>query len=183
MKINKDLIILFKDGDVLAFDTIYKNYSHRLYGFVYKFIKQEEDTEEIIQEVFIKLWQSRSKIDLNSSFESYLFTITYNSTVSLLRKRVHETKYTDYIKSIQIKHEGDDIFDLIHFEEIKHKYEELLEQLTPRQKEIFLLSRTEGLSHKEIAQKLDISANTVKNHLVSTLNFFKTRLKNYNHIR
>jgi RNA polymerase sigma-70 factor, ECF subfamily len=182
MNLNKDLVKLFKDGDMLAFDTIYKNYCHRLYGFVYKFLKQEEDTEEIIQEVFVKLWESRSKIDVNLSFESYLFTVTYNSTISMLRKRIHETKYIDYVKSLQINYNSDEVFDLIQYDQINDRYLELLEKITPRQKEIFLLSRSEGLSHKEIAQKLDISENTVKNHIVNTLNYFKSNLKRYNHV-
>ena len=69
-----------------AFDIIYKKYSRRLFGFVFRYVKQETDTEEIVQEVFIKIWQSRENINIYSSFESFLFTIAHNATVNLLKK-------------------------------------------------------------------------------------------------
>jgi RNA polymerase sigma-70 factor, ECF subfamily len=175
-KVNTDLIKLLKKGDMIAFDSIYKHYSKRLYGFVLRFIKNENDAEEIVQEVFMKIWERKSQIDLNSFFESFLFTIAYNTTISLLRKRVNERKYFEYIQYRQQILSSDEIISDIHLKECKETLKELLNQLTPRQKEIFLLSRKEGLTHNEIAIKLTISPNTVKNHLISTLSFLKTRL-------
>ncbi len=161
-----------------AFDIIYKKYSRRLYGFVSRYIKQEVDTEEIVQEVFIKIWQSRDKINIYSSFESFLFTIAHNATVNLLKKRATEQKYVEHVKSLQHIVETFELTDEIHYKDLKHKFQGLLNELSPRQKQIFQLSREEGLSHKEIAEKLGISANTVKNHLVTTLSFLKSKLDN-----
>ncbi|SHE54105.1 RNA polymerase sigma-70 factor, ECF subfamily [Mariniphaga anaerophila] len=161
-----------------AFDIIYKKYSRRLYGFVFRYTKQEADTEEIVQEVFIKIWQSRDKINIYSSFESFLFTIAHNATVNLLKKRATEHKYVEHVKSLQHIDETYELTDEIHYKELKQKFQGLLNELSPRQKEIFQLSREEGLSHKEIAEKLGISANTVKNHLVTTLSFLKSKLDN-----
>lgn len=141
-------------------------------------MKQETDTEEIVQEVFIKIWQSREKINVYSSFESFLFTIAHNATVNLLKKRATEQKYIDYVKSLQHIDEAYELTDEIHYKELNQKLQGLLDELTPRQKEIFQLSREEGLSHKEIAEKLRISVNTVKNHLVTTLSFLKNKLNN-----
>lgn len=163
---------------MLAFDIIYKKYSRRLYGFVFSYVKHEIDTEDIVQEVFVKIWQSRDKINLYSSFESFLFTVAHNATINLLRKRSIEKKYVDHIKSLQNTKETYDLIDEIHYNELKSKFQNLFNELTPRQKEIFQLSREEGLSHKEIAKKLGISTNTVKNHLVTTLSFFKRKLNN-----
>ncbi|MCE4567001.1 RNA polymerase sigma-70 factor [Maribellus sp. CM-23] len=161
-----------------AFDVIYRKYSRRLYGFVFRYVKQESDTEEIVQEVFIKIWQSRDKINVYSSFESFLFTIAHNETINLLKKRATEQKYLEHVKSLQQIEETYEIADEIHYKELKQKFQGLLDELSPRQKEIFLMSREEGLSHKEIAEKLGISSNTVKNHLVATLSFLKKRLDN-----
>ncbi|SHF97506.1 RNA polymerase sigma-70 factor, ECF subfamily [Mariniphaga anaerophila] len=171
------MLILLKKGDMLAFDTIYKQYSKRLYAFVFRYLKQDNDTEEIVQEVFLKIWESRKKIDLYTSFDSFLFTIAYNSTISLLRKRVNEKKYLDHIKSRQQVNNAENIIDDIHFKEMSRQVEVLLDELTPRQKEVFVLSREDGLTHDEIAEKLGISSNTVKNHLVATLAFLKSKLK------
>ncbi|WP_372935745.1 RNA polymerase sigma factor [Mariniphaga sediminis] len=173
-KSNTDLLKLLKKGNIRAFDAIYEKYSKRLYVFVFRYIKQKTDAEEIVQEVFLKIWESREKIDLYSSFDSFLFTIAYNNTISLLRKRVNEKKYLEHLKHKQQVSDNEGIIAEMHFKEIEKRVKSLLEQLTPRQKEIFYLSREEGLTHEEIAKKLNISANTVKNHLVATLAFLKS---------
>jgi len=161
-----------------AFDIIYKKYSRRLYGFVFRYVKQEADTEEIVQEVFIKIWKTRGKIDVYSSFESFLFTVAHNATVNLLKKRATEQKYIEHIKSLQIINESYQLTDEIHYKELNQKFQGVLNELSPRQKEIFQLSREEGLSNKEIAEKLSISVQTVKNHLVTALSFLKRKLDN-----
>lgn len=159
-----------------AFNAIYNKYSYKLHEFVLMYLKQEEDAEEIVQEVFIKIWESRGKIDIYSSFESFLFTIAYNATISLLRKRVSENKSREYLKSQQQIDTAEQVIDEIQFQELNQKVQSLLEQLTQRQKEIYLLSREDGLTHKEIAQKLNISESTVNNHLVTTLKYLKSHI-------
>ena len=172
-KPNTELVKLLKKGDMKAFDIIYKKYSKRLYGFVFPYVKLEADTEEIVQDVFIKIWKSREKIDVHSSFESFLFTIAHHTTVNLLKKRAIEQKYVEYVKSLQNINESCELTDEIHYKELQQKLQGLLNELSPRQKEIFQLSREEGLSNTEIAKKLDISVQTVKNHLVTALYFLK----------
>lgn len=173
---NTELVKLLKKGDMVAFDAIYNQYCHKLYQFVFMFLKQKEDAEEIVQDVFIKIWESRGKIDIYASFESFLFTIAYNATMSLLRKRMSETKSREYLKSLQQFSSAEQVIDEIQYKELKHKVESLLKQLTPRQEEIYRLSREEGLTHTEISQKLNISESTVNNHLVRTLKFLKSHL-------
>ncbi len=171
------MIKLLKGGDMKAFDIIYKKYSRRLYGFVFRYVKQEADTEEIVQDVFTKIWQSRNKINIYSSFESFLFTIAHNATVNLLKKKATEKKYIKHLQSLQNTNSYE-LTNEIYFKELEQKLRDLVEELSPRQKEIFQMSRNEGLSHKKIAGKLGISANTVKNHLVSTLSFLKNKIDN-----
>jgi RNA polymerase sigma-70 factor, ECF subfamily len=173
---NNDLIKLLKKGDICAFDAVYERYCKRMYGFVIRYIKQEEDAEEIVQEVFLKIWESRKKIDTYSSFDSFIFTIAYNTTISLLRKRVNEKKYLEHLQLRQQITNADEIIDEIHFKQIKEQLKSTLNQLTPRQREIFLLSREEGFTHEEIAKRLNISTNTVKNHLVTTLAFLRSKI-------
>ena len=163
---------------MVAFDAIYEKYCRRLFGFVVRYVKLETDAEEIVQDVFIKIWENREKINAYSSFESYLFTISYNSAISLLRKRVHEKKYLEHLNSLRNENVAPELTDEIYFKELNHKIQSLLAELTPRQKEIFLLSREEGLTHDEIAKKLGISVNTVKNHIVTVLNFLKSNIDN-----
>lgn len=161
-KSNQELVLLIKNDDRVAFYNLYERYCRRLHGFVLRYIKQNDDAEEIVQEVFVKIWESRNKIDAYSSFEAFLFTIAYNTTISLLRKRASETKYMNHLKSLQQPVNFPNLIDEIHFNELNDWVQLLLNELTPRQKEIFQLSREEGLTHDEIARKLDISVNTVK---------------------
>lgn len=178
LKSNSELLLLIQKDDRVAFYHIYERYCKRLYSFVLKYIKQKEDAEEIVQEVFVKIWESRNKIDAYSSFESFLFTVAYNATISLLRKRASESKYIEHIKSLQHINNSPDLIDEIHFNELNNKVQSLLNELTPRQREIFQLSREQGLSHDEIAVKLNISVNTVKKHISNTLIFLKTNFDN-----
>ncbi|MDB4583459.1 RNA polymerase sigma-70 factor [Draconibacterium sp.] len=175
-KSNTELVILLKKGDRVAFYIIYERYCKRLFGFVLRYIKVEADAEGIVQEVFIKIWESRNKLDAYTSFESFLFTITYNSTISLLRKRANEQKYLEQLKSIQQIQKAPELMDEIQLNELNEQIQTSLEELTPRQKEIFQLSREEGLTHEEIAKKLDISLNTVKKHMANSLSFLKNRI-------
>jgi len=173
---DQELILLIQKDDRVAFYHIYERYCKKLYWFVLKFIKQKEEAEEIVQEVFVRIWESRFKIDTYSSFESFLFTVAYNATISMLRKKASEIKYVEHLKSLQHLNEAPDLIDEIHFNELNGRVKSLLNELTPRQKEVFLLSREEGLSHDEIATKLNISVNTVKKHVANTLAYLKSRL-------
>lgn len=176
VKSNTELLLLLKKDDKVAFYHLYERYSKRLFSFAFRFIKKEADAEEIVQEVFLKIWETRHKIDAYTSFDSFLFTIAYNSTVSLFRKRLSEKKYLEHIQALQQENEAPDLIDEVQFNDLNEKIQSLLDKLTPRQQEIFRLSRESGLSHSEIAQKLNISTNTVKKHIANTLSFLKENL-------
>ncbi len=173
-KSNRELLLKIREGDRVAFYNIYERYCKKLYGFVLRYIKVEADAEEIVQEVFVKIWESRSKLNTFSSFDSFVFTIAYNTSISLLRKRANEKKYIAHLQSLQQILDAPEVIDELQFKELDEKLNKLLDKLTPRQKEIFKLSREDGLSHDEIAKKLNISVNTVKKHMVNTLAFLKT---------
>jgi len=173
---NSNLIELLNKGDIVAFDAIYAQYCQRLFGFVLRYLKNKEDAEEIIQEVFLKIWENRLKINSFSSFDSFIFTIAYNATITLLRKRIIEQRYLEKLRLVQQTHDSSGLTDEIQFFELNEKVNAVINRLTPRQQEIFRLSRGEGLTHKEIAEKLNISTITVKNHLVTALAFLRSEL-------
>ena len=161
---------------MVAFYQLYERYSRRLFGFVLRYIKREQDAEEIVQDVFVKIWEARAKIDVYSSFESFLFTIAYNTTISLFRKRASEARYLEHLKLLQQVEAAPDLNDEIRFNELNQKVQALLDELTSRQREIFRLSREEGFTHDEIAQHLGISVLTVKKHITTTLTFLRSRI-------
>ncbi|MDX8338685.1 RNA polymerase sigma-70 factor [Draconibacterium sp. IB214405] len=177
-KPNKELIEQLCKDDQVAFYIIYERYFKKLYGFVYRYLKTEDDTDEIVQEVFVKIWESRHKIQKFESFESFLFTVAYNTTISLLRKRASEQKHIEHLFSIQEINQAPTVIDEIHYSELNAKVRSLMNELSERQREIFILSRDEGLSHEQIAQQLGISVNTVKKHVSNALEFLRTRMSN-----
>ena len=174
--VNKETIEKLKNGDMVAFDIIYRKYSPKLFGFILKILKVESDAEEIMQEVFLKIWETRDKIKAHSSFDSFIYTISYNKSINLIRKKVTEKKYVDFLKRLPEMSESN-ILDDLQFMELSSQLNSLIEKLPSRQKEVFLLSREKELTYKEIAVKLNISKNTVENHMVKALKLLRENFK------
>ena len=151
--------------NMLAFDELYKRYHKRLFHFANYILKSKTDSENIVHDVFLKLWEKRHSIQ---KVQPYLFSIAYNSTISAIRKKVSEQKFIDHIKSLPVSWEEPVNVDL-EYRDLSEKASLIIDSLPKRQKEVYLLSREEGLSYKEIAQKMSISVNTVENHLVKAL--------------
>src|SRR5210317_1180169 len=145
---NDTMVGNFANGDIKAFDLLYHKFCDRLYNFAFGLIKNQTEAEGIVQEVFIKIWESRGQLKKHSSFESFLFTVTYNTTISLLRKKATEKKYIEYIKSMQIKYELPAIDEKLDFEKFTKTINEVIEKLPTRQKEVFKLKHFENYSYK-----------------------------------
>jgi len=171
-----EFVRLMKADDMTGFDMLYRKYSERIFNFAYGILKSRIDAEEIVQDVFYKVWEKRDTIREDISFSSFIFTVTYNASISFLRKRFRETKFYDYLKSIQHFEVQDNVSTDIEYAELNEKASRLINKLPGRQKEVYLLSREEGLTYKEIAEKLQISVNTVENHMVKALRFLREHL-------
>jgi len=180
--IDQKLAYQIKNGDMKAFDIIYKKYSARIYSFVLGIIKSKDDAEDIVQEVFIKLWDKRKTINEHLSFKSFLFTIAYNTTISLIRKKVKEKDFVIMVKSRQIPLNSNSDNLQLEFEELQEKLNKTIEKLPERQKQVYVLSRREELSYKEIAKKMGISVNTVENHMSKALKFIRKSINQSSYI-
>jgi RNA polymerase sigma-70 factor (ECF subfamily) len=166
-----------KAGNMFAFDTLYRHYSKKLYQFAYSILKSKEESENIVQEVFLKIWEKRTSIEKDSSIKSYLFSIAYHSTITLIRKKIKDNQFVDYLKYSQ---------EIVEVPEIEYEYKELTEQLhdivshlPKRQKEVYILHSEEGLTYKDIAVKLQISVNTIENHMSMALKHIRAKLGKY----
>ena len=160
-------------GNLLAFNTLYKAYSGCLYRFALGYLKSEAETEELVQEVFTRIWEKRSDLKEELSFKSFLFTIAFN----IIRKNFRTKAYLfEYFKT----RISDDIdmktSQKITYDSLYQYITELINQLPERRKEIFIKSRLEGLCIKEIAEKLKISHKTVENQLTEALKFIRTNI-------
>lgn len=183
MNLNKDtisfeLLTRLKNGDMLAFDRVYELYSHKLYSFVFKILKNEAEADDIVQEVFVKIWESRHKLEDYKLLNSYIFTIAYNNSIDLIRKRINNSKYLEHLKNSAVSNITPSITSQIEFNELNIQAEKLIANLPERQKQVYLLHREEGLTYPEIAEKLGISKNTVENHMAKALKYLRQNMDN-----
>ncbi len=171
----KKLVAGFLKGNVKAFDLLYEQYSGRLYRFAFMLLKNREDALDIIQDTFLRIWKNREDLSEEKSFKSYLFTVSYNITIDLLRKRLNEKKYCETLEK-NFGFGQQSIENSADFMILDHQIKEIIEALPPRRREIFRLSREKGRSNKEIAADLEISVKTVETQLNLALKFLKSRL-------
>jgi RNA polymerase sigma-70 factor (family 1) len=160
-------------GNLLAFNTLYKEYSYRLYRFALGYLKSEAEAEELVQEVFTVVWEKRTDLKEELSFKSYLFTIAFN----IIRKHFRTKKYlAEYFKSGTNDDQDMATSQNISYNSLHNYITQLIDELPVRRKEIFIKSRMEGCSIKEISRELNISHKTVENQLSDALKFIRTRL-------
>jgi len=170
------VLVRLKNNDVSAFDQIYEWYFHKLFSFISKILKDDRETEDIVQEIFVKIWESRNKFDDYKSLNSYIFTVAYHHSISLIRKRIVDQKYREFLKNSSAIHSAPDRISELEFHELNNQVQKLIDRLPERQKQVFLLHREKGLSYPEIAEQLGISKNTVEVHMVKALKYLRQNL-------
>ena len=172
MKSNKDTFSeRLNNDDRGVIDEIYEFYHARLFRFAFAYLKNEDDAYDIVQEVFIKLWENRLQLK-NTNFDAFLFTVTKNAVLSVFRKKATEQKYLSECVVCE-EDDPDKIENELDYTLLKNRINNLVDKLPPKRKEVFLLSRENGLSNKEIAIAKGISEKTVEDHLTKSLNFLR----------
>lgn len=174
----RSLILRLIEGDEDAFCELYATYKNRLIYFAMRFLKSREYAEDVFQDAFTVVWQSRRFINPDASFSSYLYTIMRNRILNQLRNAANEEKLKESILSQALDYTEDNKREVM-LNDLKSLISHALQQLTPRQREIFEMSREAQLSHKEIADKLGISINTVQEHISTSLKLIRTYLIKY----
>lgn len=163
-------------GDDKAFEYLVATYRHRVSFFIRKSLPREEDVESLVQEVFLKIWLNRSKLDVNHSFDSYLFTVAKNILIDHLRRLVRKRRYVTDVISESDRYEPS-VSGRLEYEELEDKIKHYIGLLPSRRREIFLKSRLEGQKYKEIALELGVSENTVNAQMHKAMAFLKEKLK------
>lgn len=171
----KELLIRLIEGDSKAFEAIYNFYVERVYYFSYRYLKNAEDTEEIVQEVFTKIWENRKNIKIDMSFSGYLLTTAKNTIFNEHRKKVNHQAYCTYIIHY-LQSNMHNVEKEIIYKDLMELVEKTIKKLPPKRQEIFRLGRMQGFSHKEIAEKLSISEKTIETHMRLALRDIKSAL-------
>jgi RNA polymerase sigma-70 factor (family 1) len=158
------LVKSLKKGDIFAFNELFYKYSQKVYNFSMQHLKNEEDVKDLVQEIFTKIWDIREKIDEKKSFNAFLFTISLNTIRDYFRKQVKNRKLiTKWLEKAEFYSES--TLESIELASLEKAVETVVEQLPPKRQMVFRLSRNEGLSNDEIAERLNIEKKTVENHL------------------
>jgi RNA polymerase sigma-70 factor (ECF subfamily) len=169
-----ELVSALSKGDIKAFNSLFQLFGKRLYGFAYGFLKSKPDAEELVQEVFMKVWEKRAELKEHLSFRGYIFTIAFN----IIRKHFLKVALTNkyFEQQIFIDIDQSTIQD-IDFQSTKKKIDAIIDQLPERRKAVFIKNRFEGYSVKEIAEEFGTSPKTVENQLGEALKFVKDNLR------
>ncbi|MBS1662867.1 MAG: RNA polymerase sigma-70 factor [Bacteroidetes bacterium] len=176
-----DLFRQIAIGDEAAFGELFRRYDRRIYPFVLKMIKSEVLAEEITQEIFIKIWKTRERLPSIDQPEAYIFTIAARHTLDQIKKKLNENRMLQRL-STTLYPVHNDPEEMLLFKDKEALVQQAVDQLTPQQKAVYTLSRQQGLSYEEIGQKLGISPNTVRNHLVKALQSMRDWLEQQDHI-
>ena len=173
------LIRALQQGDIFAFNELFHKYSQKIFNFAMKHMEREEDVKDLVQDVFITIWHRRKDINEKQSFNGYLFTITLNAIRKYFRKKVKDRKLVDrWLENIK---PFSDVtrFD-IEYKSLRERADKIIEELPPKRKAVFLLSREQGLRTEEIARRMNITKKTAENHLNLALRYLREKLVNDN---
>jgi len=159
------------NGNINALEKVYRMHFKKVYLLVQKYINDDFSVDDIVQEVFLKLWTNRNKISKELPIEQQLFTITKNIVFNHFRKKINERKLLSTYENINNTLINDDNDDEIskRLSQVK----KLVKKLPKKQRKVFKMYRFEGLTYQEIATSLNISKNTVSNHLNTAMSFIK----------
>lgn len=162
---DKTLITRFQGGDKEAFTQLYRMYSKQLYLNLVKLVKSEEIAAELLQDVFIIIWEKRETIEIQKSFRAYLFRIGENKVIDLFRRARRDKLLFSKIKKIASEHYTHIEEDLIAREDAAI-LKKAIETLPPQRRQIFELCKIQGKTYTEVSSQLGISIATINDHIV-----------------
>ena len=179
----KRLLTELKNGSFQAFERLYNMYSGKLYNFIMRLSSGNQYmAEEVVQSTFIRIWEVREKVDTNASFISFLCTIAKNLLMNMYQRQTVEYVYNEYLKNTGVDRDSqtEESIDLRFLNEY---IDSLAEELPAQRKKIFILSKRQNYTNKEIAEMMGISESTVATQLSLAVKFMREQLmKHYDKI-
>lgn len=176
---DKTLLIKLRDGNHVAFRCLFQNYYQRLFLFACKFV-DENIANDLVQDCFLELWKNRKKVNIESSFSAWFFTVVKNRCFKYLKQ---ESKKAGNQDNYRLKLKEEELNFFIHSEksilefEVKERIQKVVDQLPPKCSEVFNDSRFNGLSNKDIAEKYGISLKAVEKQISKALKLFRDEFK------
>jgi len=166
-------------GDEQAFELFFRKFNIRLCAFANKFLANPEEAQEVVQDMFLKIWEERHEIDPDDSLKSYVFKIVQNLCINRLRRKKVESKYAEIYKLVYLNHQEFSAHESLLARELETKIVHTIHKLPTECRKVFELSRSEGLRYKEIAETLHISVKTVEAQMSKALRSLRLGLTDY----
>lgn len=180
LKDERTLIIGLRLGSEECYKALYDLWFFRLYQFVLRYVKSESVTDDVVQDTFLKIWVHRESIDDSMSFKSYLFTIAYHFLIKELRRQLNTPLMEEYVAFCsELSTSGNELIDNLNLEQFQDSLNRAKIKLSPRQRQIFELNKEENMPVSEIASRLSITEQVVRNQLSAALKILRKELQPY----
>ncbi len=175
----KNILLELIEGSEYAFEEIYRTYSPRLFGRLLKLVKSEAQAEEILQDVFLKIWEQRNSIDPEKSFRSFLFKIAENKVYDFFRKVARDKNLESRLTALSTS-DHTVIEAFLSGDENLKILQKAVEGLPPQRQQVFRLCKLEGKTYKEVSELLGISVSTISDHIVKATKSIREYFDNKN---
>ena len=172
----KSLVLRVSQGDPVAFKELFETFSPRVYAFALRVTHSQSTAEELVQDVFMKIWVNRESLQRVDHFQSWIYTVSRNLAFNVLKRlAVEERAKTQLLKDL--KHEVSEPDSPAVYHNYEHMLQNAVDRLSPQQKLVYALCHQEGLKYEEAAEKLHISRLTVKTHMQQALRNIRSHVK------
>lgn len=179
--IDPDLIARIKRGDSKSLELVFRRLYPRLFAYANKFVHDHDDSKEIVQDVFLSLWNHRTNLDESKSLDAYLFTSVKNKCLNLLRAKALQNRRAQIMLGLYAEEltVTDNSHEILLANELQTAFDKALANLPVECRRVFELSRMEGLRYQEIATRLNISVKTVETQMYRALSKLRVELRHH----
>lgn len=175
---DKALLEALAGDDEQAFAALYRRYHQKLFFFVLNMAGSHQAAEDVLQEVFVKVWAERKSLPQVANFNAYIYRMAKNHVLNALKRTAHEMLILAEIGK-DMEQSTEDVLTLLSYKDVHSVLKSGIEELPTQQKLVFRLSREEGLKHDEIARQLNISPLTVKKHVSQALLYLREKIRKH----
>jgi len=162
-----ELIIRVVQGDEIAFEQLFRQYKNKLYSFIFHLSGSATIAEDVLQDVFLKIWRDRAQLTGIDNFNAYLYRMAQNTAINVLRRQSREALLLNEVQ--RLAPEGVHGHEWLAAKEVQTALQQAINNLPPQQRNVYQLGQEQGLTYEQIAGALGISTSTVRNHMVQAL--------------
>jgi RNA polymerase sigma-70 factor, ECF subfamily len=171
-----NMVDQIREGNTVVFKSLFESYYKKLCYFAWRMLDDQSEAEDLVQDVFVRIWQNRQQLNISRSLSAYLYHSVKNACLNQIKHRKVKLEYAQYFTGATEEYSENTVTET---GELKILIEIHIRNLPPERQKIFVMSRKQGLKHKEIADELGISVKTVENQIAKALKYFREVLQDY----